>query len=87
MPKVWNRQDPSTPKDAVYVGRPTIYGNPFRVGRDGTREEVIELYRQHLENSPQLVAQIRQGCRGRDVSCWCAPLPCHGDVILEVANA
>ena len=35
--KVWNKRDPNCPKDAIYVGRPSWWGNPYRIGRDGTR--------------------------------------------------
>lgn len=45
MPKVYNQRDKKIPKDAVYVGRPTMWGNPFIVGEHGTREEVVALYR------------------------------------------
>lgn len=92
MPKVWNKRDPGCPKDAVYVGRPSKWGNKYRIGaphpttgKPMTRLEVINLYRQDLENSPALLAELKKyaGC---DWSCWCAPLPCHADVLLELAN-
>jgi len=40
----------------VYIGRPSRFGNPFVVGRDGTRDECIALYRQWLQTQPQLLA-------------------------------
>lgn len=81
MPRVYNKRG-FVPKGAVYVGRPSPWGNPFKIGRDGTREEVIARYRDYILGRPQLLEQLR----GRDLVCWCAPLPCHGDVLIELAN-
>lgn len=69
----------------IYVGRPTKWGNPFVIGRDGTREEVIAEYREMLENSPDLLAALPE-LRGHNLACWCAPQACHADVLLEFAN-
>ena len=89
MAKVWNKRDLKCPKDAVYVGRPSKWGNPFAIGRDGTREEVIAKYREHVDNlrhtSDLFIADLVE-LRGKDLICWCAPLACHADVLLEVAN-
>ena len=72
------------PEDAVYVGRPTKWGNPFVLGRDGDRRRCVELYRERLR--PDLVASLDE-LRSKDLACWC-PLdePCHADVLLELAN-
>jgi hypothetical protein len=70
----------------VYVGRPSKWGNPFKIGVDGNRDEVIEKYRQMLIHTPNFAAEVRQKLRGKVLGCWCAPKPCHGDVLLEVAN-
>ena len=70
----------------VYIGRPSIYGNPFKIGRDGDRAEVIEKYRQWLLAQPDLVAHVRRELRGKRLGCWCAPKPCHGDVLAEIAD-
>lgn len=77
----------------VYVGRPSALGNPFRIGRDGTREEVIGLYESWLyqecgsDDSPQRAAfdeLLRKGKAGDlTLVCHCAPLPCHGDVLAR----
>lgn len=87
MPKVWNKRDPNVPKDAVYVGRPTVWGNPFVVGKDGTREEVVRKYRERIENfGPNSFIEIKKQLKGKDLVCWCAPKACHADVLLEIAN-
>lgn len=69
----------------IYVGRPTKWGNPFVVGRDGTRDEVIDKYRRWLVSQPQLMKEIHT-LRGKVLACWCAPLACHADVLVELAN-
>jgi hypothetical protein len=75
------------PSTAVYVGRPTPFGNPFRIGVDGTRAEVVARYETWLLAQPELVERVRMELSGRDLACWCAPKPCHADVLLRVANA
>ena len=78
--KVWNKRDKNCPPDAVYIGRPSKWGNPYKIGRDGTREEVIEKYREYIQGKD--LSELR----GKDIVCWCAPKACHGDVLLELAN-
>lgn len=70
----------------VYIGRPSKWGNPFEIGRDGTREEVIDKYREWIATQPQLLAELLM-LRGKTLACWCAPKACHGDVLAELANA
>ena len=88
MARVLNRnQTKTTPDGAVYIGRPSKWGNPFVIGRDGTRTEVIEKYRDWLFTCRlDLRDDARRELRGRDLVCWCSPLPCHGDILLEIAN-
>ena len=69
----------------VYVGRPTPWGNPFKVGPDGTREEVIAKYEAWLRAQPKLMARLPE-LRGKVIGCWCKPLACHGDVLARFAD-
>lgn len=69
----------------VYIGRGSIWGNPFVIGRDGTREQVIQLYYDYLLSNEYLLARIGD-LKGKVLGCWCAPLACHGDVLIEVLN-
>lgn len=69
----------------VYIGRPSIWGNPFVIGRDGTRAEVIEKYRTYVLGEPVLMHTLHK-LRGKRLGCWCAPQACHGDVLAELAN-
>jgi hypothetical protein len=70
----------------VYIGRPSKWGNPFIIGRDGTRQEVIRKYRDWILANPQLIKQIPPNLRGKTLGCWCRPDACHGDVLAELAD-
>lgn len=85
--RVLNKRTDAIPSNAVYVGRPSVLGNPFVIGRDGTREEVIRKYDSYATERIRCDPVFRQAvaeCAGRDLVCWCAPLSCHGDVILRL---
>lgn len=69
----------------VYIGRPSPWGNPFKIGPDGNRAEVIELYRTYILNDPELLARVKS-LKGKRLGCWCHPQPCHGDVLAELAE-
>jgi hypothetical protein len=69
----------------VYIGRPSRWGNPFVIGRDGTREQVIEKYRQHVTSRADLMAALPE-LHGKVLGCWCAPAACHGDVLAELCQ-
>ena len=86
MAKVLNRHKDVIQKSAVYIGRPSKWGNPFVIGKDGTREDVIVKYKIWIGNKPELMLQAKKELAGKDLVCFCAPLPCHGDVLMEIAN-
>lgn len=67
----------------VYIGRPSIWGNPFEIGKHGNREEVIEKYRKYVLDNPLLMSQLMD-LDGTVLGCWCKPKPCHGDVLVEL---
>ena len=69
----------------VYVGRPSIWGNPYKIGRDGDRDTVLAAYRRHVRSRPDLLRQLL-GLRGKVLACWCTPLPCHADILAEMAD-
>jgi hypothetical protein len=69
----------------VYIGRPSKWGNPFEIGRDGTREEVIEKYREYILSKPELLKDLSE-LKGKILGCWCKPKACHGDVLVELLN-
>ena len=67
----------------VYIGRGSKWGNPFRMGDDGTREEVIEQYRKWIQTQPDLLNSLEE-LRDKQLGCFCKPKACHGDVLLEL---
>lgn len=69
----------------VYIGRPTRWGNPFRIGRDGSRKEVVAKYRQYVTARAEMLADLHE-LVGKVLVCHCHPRPCHGDVLAELAN-
>ena len=85
---VLNKKNGKIPVHAVYIGRPSVFGNPFVVGRDGDRKEVIEEYtlwlKRKIHRDEVFFDQVRS-LFGRDLVCWCSPLPCHGDVLREAS--
>jgi hypothetical protein len=87
MPKVLNKYRDQIPPGAVYIGRPSIWGNPFAIDSNNTREAVILKYHQYILNKPELITKARQELRGRDLVCFCKPQACHGDILLEIANS
>lgn len=90
MPRVLNLKDGLSDeeyRDAIYIGRGSRWGNPWKIGSDGDRLEVIAKHREFvLSDSNGLLSDVVT-LRGKDLLCFCSPLPCHGDTLLELANA
>lgn len=88
-PRVLNQAVHGCPEGAVFVGRPSKWGNPFKLRNrldPYERESVIRRYRQWVCEQPALVKALPE-LRGKSLVCWCAPAPCHADVLFELANA
>lgn len=85
MCRVLNKHRAGVPADAVYIGRGSKWGNPFRIGRDGDRAAVIAKYERWLADQHHLLRALDELC-GRDLICFCAPRACHGDLLLRLAN-
>ncbi len=69
-----------------YCGRPSIFGNPFVIGKDGTRDEVIEKYRVYFYDRIRIDANFRSEVlklKDKTLGCFCKPLACHLDIIAE----
>jgi hypothetical protein len=78
------------PAGVVVVARPSRWGNPFRLGIDGDRATCVARYREALVAGALgfSVDDVRRELAGHDLACWCPlELPCHTDVLLDVANA
>lgn len=87
MPQVFNKHHKKHSTDAVYVGRGSRWGNPYRMPEDGTREEVIKRFEEvhlpkMLAENPNFLVMLR----GKDLVCYCAPKACHADILLREAN-
>lgn len=71
----------------VYIGRGSIWGNPFKIDPDGTREECIEKYRDYIIDrllAEDGLAEELMKLDGKRLSCYCKPEACHGDVLVEI---
>ena len=99
MPKALNKRTDPIPPNAVYVGRPSKWGNPMTVRElkrlfpNDTKEELnqkaVDWYRGYIftpfGRPKELMSEMAE-LRGKDLVCWCAPLPCHADILLRLAN-
>jgi len=65
----------------IYIGRPSKWGNPFSIGKDGTREDVISKYEIYIMSRPDLISSLPE-LRGKTLGCWCKPKTCHGDILV-----
>jgi len=79
---------------AIYIGRPSSLGNPFKIGKDGTREEVIAKYENYLYNcikdknnsvyrKLKELKQLYDAGKDLVLVCWCWPKRCHAEVIKK----
>jgi hypothetical protein len=84
------------PDGVVYVGgampwlglKKSIWANPYnKMFRkcDITREECIAMYREYVLSHNNLMARLPE-LQGKVLGCWCAPEPCHGDVLLRLID-
>jgi Domain of unknown function (DUF4326) len=96
--KIYNKRDKGTPPDVRYCGRPTILGNPFEIGRDGSRDGVCDKFDLWLdtgesfgnnlateERRQQVLAEIPK-LKNQDLECWCYPLRCHCESLARRAH-
>ena len=100
-PKYQNLKEWMADSTNVYIGRAGVvfindvrfppraspFYNPYKIGIDGTRDEVIEKYRKYILeklNSDTMFKKQLLSLKGKTLGCWCKPEPCHGDVLLEI---
>ncbi len=69
----------------IYIGRGSKWGNPFKIGIDGTREEVIKKYEEYLIKNKELYDALDE-LDGKVLGCHCFPLGCHGDILIKHLN-
>jgi hypothetical protein len=77
----------SEPYD-VYIGRGSIFGNPYEIGVDGTREEVIKRYQKWFNFllRDKVFCKELMKLKGKRLGCFCKPKPCHGEIIADCLN-
>lgn len=70
----------------VYIGRGSIWGNPFTVekyGREGCIDKYEHYIRDKLRNNPELWQEL-QKLEGKILGCFCKPKRCHGDILVKI---
>ena len=70
----------------IYIGRGSIWGNTFVIGKDGSREYVILKYKLWLNTQPELILALKD-IKGKTLGCFCKPEKCHGDILAEQADS
>lgn len=85
--KVLNKKNITNMTGKVYIGRPSLFGNPYVIGKDGTRDEVIDKYEKYIMNCPKLLSRLNEIPEDSDIVCHCAPLRCHGDVLVKLKGS
>lgn len=92
-------------KNNVYIGRGCVvfidgkryppessfFANPYKIGRDGTREEVIAKYKRYMikkinDDKTDTVKKELLSLKNKNLGCWCYPNKCHGNVLIELID-
>lgn len=71
----------------VYIGRPSVWGNPFRLGFDGGLDEVVEKYKKWIAQHPEIITKAKLELKDKVLGCYCKPGACHGDVLAGLIDA
>ena len=69
----------------VYIGRGSMFGNPFPITKEHTRQMVIDWYREWFYDQLRIpeFREAVENLRGKRLGCYCKPAQCHGDIIVE----
>ena len=102
-PKYNNLKEWMDDENNIYIGRTCVvfidnkrfpsqqsnFANPFKIGKDGTRSEIITKYKDYittkLDNDNLLKKELIY-MKGKTLGCWCYPEPCHGDILLDLID-
>ena len=79
LPPGWNSDDNFT-----YIGRPSIWGNPFAL-KDHSRDEAVAKYEHYLVANEHLINKL-SSLKSKRLVCFCSPLKCHGDILIKLVN-
>lgn len=69
----------------IYIGRGSKWGNPFVIGKDGSREDVIMKYKGWLSGNKELMESLHE-LKGKTLGCFCKPKACHGDILVQLTE-
>ena len=78
-------------KYTIYIGRPSVLGNPYVIGKDGSRDEVCDKFEEYVKNTPKVLDAIKNLNDNDILGCWCKQknknVRCHGDSIVKIYNS
>lgn len=100
-PQYNNLQEWMKNEDNVYIGRqgvvfinknrfpksPSNFANPFKIGSDGSRDEVMTKYKKYIEAKIESNEKLKielLSMKGKKLGCWCYPEKCHGEILLNL---
>lgn len=66
-----------------YPKKDSLWMNPYKIGKDGTREQVLKKYRSYIETIIEVMFDEFVKLKGKNLGCWCHPEPCHGNILIE----
>lgn len=67
----------------------SIFCNPYKIGKDGTREDVLVKYESYIRKKlaeDSSFSEELKNLKGKTLGCWCKPDKCHGDILLQILN-
>lgn len=85
---VLNKHKDAIPAGAIYIGRGSMWGNPFVIGKDGNRDDVCDKHEQHLWHQirvNEITLQELASLHNKPLVCFCAPHRCHGHTLEKAA--
>ncbi len=86
---VLNKYKDFIPPEAIYIGRGSIWGNPFPITKETTREESLTKYKLWIKDqirTKHYTLQQLASLHNQDLVCYCSPKPCHGHVLEKLAS-
>ena len=83
--RVINKRDNWSCRSFIWVDRQGPWGNPFKIGRDGERSNVLTDFEDAARKNPMFVMELWR-LKDQTLACWCDPLPCHGWLLAFLAN-
>ena len=85
MTRIWNKNRDVPPPDAVYVGRPSAWGNPFRMQSERERHRACDQFDEYAIKRAAQEPLWLTPLIGKDLVCWCAPKRCHAETLRRLA--